>query len=377
MNRIEKLLNPASVVRTAQRQTKLSRQPEPDVRDALERLVRSYLNEARLHLPGAVLVRAQLLYLMRARLQLDELWDTNPAWRSAPVVEPIFIIGLPRSGSTFLHETLTQASGLRAPLAWETMFPCPLEGSQFSRWWRINQTRLGFALINTIAPTFKDIHPLAATAPQECVCITAQAFASQQFTHAAYLPEYADWLEHEGGATAMKYHQRFLQILQSVNADTRWLLKAPSHSFHIEQLFETYPDATIVQTHRDPTQVIASISSLSVTLCRIFSRNVNLQMIGREACEGWARAIGRINQFRNSHKEIASRFMDVEYPALAAEPERVVNELLEKLDTGERKISAERLHEFRTQHRQVHRHKYALADFGLTEQDVRSLFQTS
>ena len=102
LNRIEKLLNPASVVRTAQRQTKLSRQPEPDVQDALERLVRSYLNEARLHLPGAVLVRAQLLYLMRARLQLDELWDTNPAWRSAPVVEPVFIIGLPRSGSTFL-----------------------------------------------------------------------------------------------------------------------------------------------------------------------------------------------------------------------------------------------------------------------------------
>ncbi len=339
--------------------------------------MRSYLNEARLHLPGAVLVRAQLLYLMRARLQLDELWHTNPAVQTEPVVEPIFIVGLPRSGSTFLHETLTQASGLRAPLAWETMFPCPLEGSRFSQWWRINQTRLRFALINTIAPSFKDIHPLAAAAPQECVCITAQAFASQQFTHAAYLPEYADWLERSGGATAMKYHQRFLQIMQSTSADTRWLLKAPSHSFHIEQLFETYPDATVVQTHRDPTQVIASISSLSVTLCRIFSRNVDAQVIGREACEGWARAIGRLNKFRNSHDEIARRFIDVDYPNLADDPERVVNELLKKLNTGKQRVSAERLHEFRSQHRQVHRHKYALADFGLTEQDVHSLFPTS
>ena len=377
LNHIDKLLNPASVVRTAQRQTKLSRQPEPDVLDALERLVRSYLKEASLHLPGAVLVRAQLLYLMRARLQLDELWDTNPAWHAEPVVKPIFIIGLPRSGSTFLHETLTQASGLRAPLAWEAMYPCPLNGSWFSQWWRINQTRLRFALINTIAPNFKDIHPLAATAPQECVCITALAFASQQFTHAAYLPEYADWLEREGGAIAMKYHQRFLQVLQSTSTDTRWLLKAPSHSYHIEQLLATYPDATIVQTHRDPTQVIASISSLSVTLCRIFSSNVDAQKIGRDACEGWARAIGRINRFRSSNMEMASRFIDVKYPELADDPERVVNELLEKLSIGAQKVSSEMIHEIRSQHRQVHRHKYSLADFGLTEQNVRSLFPTS
>ena len=175
----------------------------------------------------------------------------------------------------------------------------------------------------------------------------------------------------------MKYHQRYLQILQSTSTDTRWLLKAPSHSYHIEELLATYPDATIVQTHRDATQVIASISSLSVTLYRIFSSNVDAQKIGREACEGWARAIGRINRFRSSNMEMASRFIDVKYPELADDPERVVNELLEKFSIGAQKVSSEMIHEIRSQHRQVHRHKYALADFGLTEQNVRSLFPTS
>ena len=173
----------------------------------------------------------------------------------------------------------------------------------------------------------------------------------------------------------MKYHRRFLQIMQSNASETRWLLKAPSHSFHIEELLQTYPDATVIQTHRDPTEVIGSISSLCVTLSNVFSRHVDPQRIGQTACEDWARAVAKIRSVRARDPTINQRFIDLSYTDLAQTPERTVNELLAKLFADDRTVSAQRLAEFRSQHRQVHRHKYQLSDFGLSEEQVRTAFQ--
>src|SRR5690606_22249030 len=149
--------------------------------------------------------------------------------------------------------------------------------------------RLGWA--NRLAPEFVRIHPIGADLPQECIAIQAQVFASIQFHTTHDVPSYEDWFERDGQELSYAFHYRFLQHLQAQRPGNRWVLKAPGHLFGLGALLARYPDARIVQTHRDPLRVMASMASHATVLRRAFSDAADPRRIAADWAERWARAL--------------------------------------------------------------------------------------
>ena len=257
-----------------------------DFAEPLERLLKSYRDEAALTTLGRITVRELIVSLLDNLLRMEAERAANPSIEQQRIAAPVFIIGLPRTGTTHLHGLISEDPANRAPLTWEVMYPAaPRSAADVARARSQAGTRLDWA--NRLAPEFMRIHPIAPDLPQECIAITAQVFMSIQFHTTHDVPSYQDWFEDASQRLGFDFHHRFLQHLQAkttamdggsaANAGAicgpgaRWVLKAPGHLFALEGLLERYPDARIVHTHRDPLRVMASMASHATVLRRAFS----------------------------------------------------------------------------------------------------------
>ncbi len=186
---------------------------------------------------------------------------------------PIVIVGQPRTGTTILYDLLALDPSLRAPLTWEVDRPLPPpETATYDTDPRIAEVDETLAMADSLIPGFTSFHPMGATLAQECVRITAGDFRSMIFPIQFRLRTYNRWLLHEADLQpAYRWHRVFLQHLQSRHPAQQWLLKSPAHLWHLDELAGEYPDALIVQTHRDPLKVIASTSALATHLRRMAS----------------------------------------------------------------------------------------------------------
>ena len=199
-----------------------------------------------------------------------------PRWPTGTVEHPIFIVGQPRTGTTILYDLLAQDPALRAPLTWEVDRPVPPpETATYASDPRIAEVQATLDLVETVMPGFTSFHPMGALLGQECVRITGADFRSMIFPTQYRVPTYDRWLLHDADlAPAYRWHRRFLQHLQSRHPADQWLLKSPAHLWHLDALAAEYPDAVIVQTHRDPLKVIASGCALTAHLRRHGQRRV-------------------------------------------------------------------------------------------------------
>lgn len=198
------------------------------------------------------------------RLQLVDDRKQNPGIAAERIVAPIFIVGLPRTESTALHHLRAQDPDTRAPQAWEVMYPSPPPTRATDETDpRIARAVKQLRWLDWLAPDFKAIHPVGAQLPLECIAIMSASFLAARFQTTYNLPTYEAWLATQDMRPAYAFHRRFLQHLQWHAPGARWVLKAPSHVFSFDALLDTYPDARIVQTHRDPVTAVASVASLS------------------------------------------------------------------------------------------------------------------
>lgn len=240
-------------------------------REGLDRLLHGLENEADLHELGHAVADAQILSALSTRLRVIDWHNSNPDQADAPVAAPIVILGQPRTGTTIVFDLMAQDPGLRAPETWEVREPLPpptAEGYDSDP--RIAQSQAEIDLSTDVLPGFQAIHPTGARRGQECVAITAADFRSMLWPTVFNLPSYTAWLFHEADLTSTyQYHRKFLQVLQSEHPGERWLLKSPAHQWHLSAMFDAYPDATIVHTHRDPLKVVASVASLTAVLHRL------------------------------------------------------------------------------------------------------------
>ena len=145
--------------------------------------------------------------------------------------------------------------------------------------------------LDGIAPEFHRIHAVKADVAQECIVITAHALHSYQFQTTHYVPQYQEWLDQQSRVEAYQYHRRFIQHLQYDDAPEHWVLKAPAHLFAIDDLLQVYPDACIIQTHREPSEAMSSLASLSATLRRAFSDKVDDDAVAQEMQKRWSNAL--------------------------------------------------------------------------------------
>jgi hypothetical protein len=218
---------------------------------------------------------------------------------------------------------------------------------------------------------------VGARLPQECLPITAQAFRSIQFHTTNHVPTYQAWLNTADLTPAYTYHRRMLQHLQAFGPRGTWLLKAPCHVFGIEALFRVYPDARIVQTHRDPTRVIASISSHCVSLRQAFTEHLDLPAIGATWCWLWSLGLERTLAFRRDHPELKHRFLDLPYDELTTDPVAAVRRIHERFGLPFNREALGRCRDYLAAQpgRGRKPHRYRLEDYGLTTEQVLQSFR--
>jgi hypothetical protein len=305
----------------ARRQARLDDFGPATFRPGLRRLIESLAQDAALNQVGRLSARQQILELLVHRLRLAEHRRRHPEIADEKVERPLFILGLPRSGTSLLHALLAADPAHRAPLMWEVDDPCPPpEASTSATDPRIERCERRFAQVRSLAPGFQAIHPLGARVPQECIAFTALEFLSLRFEMSFDVHGYQAWLLRQDMRPAYACHRRFLQHLQSRVPTGRWVLKSPGHLGPIEALFAEYPDALVVQTHRDPLKVIPSVASLEYTMRCAGSDAVDAAAVGAQQLVLWPALLEQGIAARERHPEWAERFVDVHYREIAADP---------------------------------------------------------
>src|SRR5881227_984650 len=274
------------LIGTAKRRCGLDDFGEGELFEALSRLLDSCRDEARLNLIGKIALKVDVLQALCARLKMERDRQLHPNISRQEIRKPLFIVGLPRSGTSVLHRLLAADPQHRAPLMWEVRSPSPPTHASEKR--RIQSATQSCSLFNWLVPTFRYVHAVGAEVPQECVSLMTPTFLSDQFDAMYYVPSYRTWFFRQDLRPAYEYHHRFLQHLQFRRTAGRWILKAPTHMFALPILLDLYPDALFIQTHRAPLDAMASVSSLITILRRVFSDAVDPQTVCREAIDYWS-----------------------------------------------------------------------------------------
>ncbi|OBJ82055.1 sulfotransferase family protein [Mycobacterium asiaticum] len=339
----------------------------------LELLVDGLLNEARLSAIGVEIAHLDLMRALRNRLDVIAWRKQHPEVAAKGIDAPIFIVGQPRTGTTILFDLLAQDPDLRAPLTWEVDAPCPVpQPATYHDDPRIAVTQASIEMSEQIIPGFLAFHPMGALVGQECVRITASEFTSMIFSVQYRLPSYYRWLLNDADhAGAYRYHRIFLQHLQS-GVPGQWLLKSPAHLWQLDALVTEYPDALIVQTHRDPLNVISSIAALTHHLRRMGSDESEIAECAAQSYEEIVVGLEREMALRDSGRIPVDRVIDVHYADFINDPWTTIGGIYRKLGRELRPDTEARMRDFLAAHPgDGGRGRYTWSDTGLDADEVR------
>lgn len=342
-------------------------------RDGLRRLCEGLATDARLNALGVEIAVMDLSRALTSRLQIINHRRTHPQVAEAPVDRPIFIVGQPRTGTTILFDLLAQDPALRPPLTWEVDNPVPVpQPDTYHTDPRIAQTQAVLDMSEQIVPGLLAHHPMGALVGQECVRITAGEFCSMIFPTQYRLPEYYRWLLYDADhAPAYRYHRKFLQHLQS-GVDGQWLLKSPAHLWQLDTLLAEYPDALIVQTHRDPLNVISSVSALIHHLRRMASDESTIPDCAAQSCEQIIVGLEHAMSFRDTGALAGDQVVDVQFADFIRDPFTTIRSLYARLGRELEPVAEQRMREFLAAHPGDHGgNRYHWADTGLDAAEVR------
>jgi hypothetical protein len=362
------------LIETAKRRCGLDDFGHGDFFEALSRLLQSCQDEAQLNLIGKIALKVDVLETLSARLQMERDRQLHPNIARQEIHQPLFIVGLPRSGTSVLHRLLGADPEHRSPLMWEVRAPSPPTRHDQKR--RIRRARQSCNFFNWLVPTFGHVHSVGAEVPQECVSLMTPTFLSDQFDAMYYVPSYRTWFFRQDLRPAYEYHRRFLQHLQFRRAARRWVLKAPTHMFAMPALLSVYPDALFVQTHRTPVDSMASVSSLVTILRSAFSDAVDPFIVSREAIDYWSETM---EKFLYERDRLANnRICDVQYDEIRREPIAAVRRIYEFFDWSLSQEAEQRMRVLVAgqAERQSANHRYDLSQFGATADEVLSAFAT-
>ncbi|HEX3626911.1 MAG TPA: sulfotransferase [Verrucomicrobiae bacterium] len=362
-------LDPNELREHAQRRTGLQDFGNPPVEPALSILTASLEEEADLHALGRFLMRGHLLDILETRLRLAAIWRGEPHVFTTPIEKPIFITGMPRSGSTFLHELLSQDPQARSPRVWEVMLPVPAPEPGASDNARKHRANVNLWWFRRLAPGADEVYPVRAMTPHECLAIHSYTLMSEEFITTCRVPAYEYFLRDRGLQSAYAWQKKFLQHLQSRSPLKRWILKSPDHLYALDELFSEFPDAMIIQTHRNPIDVLKSSLQLTEVVQALFARPDRERLQQREA-RLLAETMERSIRFRDRRPDLAGRFLDLNYSEIVSDPMGTARRIYQHLDCRLTETTIEKMRQFiATRSRYQRRRNPTLADFGL---DIRA-----
>ncbi|WP_319445434.1 MULTISPECIES: sulfotransferase [unclassified Mycobacterium] len=347
---------------------------EPDGwRDDLALLTDGLVNESHLSDLGVEIAVMDLVSPLTNRLRITQWRTDNPAIAAAPIEQPIFIVGQPRTGTTILFDLLAQDPDLRPPLTWEVDAPWPVpQPETYDSDPRIAQIQANLEMSEQIVPGLLSHHPMGALMPQEDVRIWAGQFCSMIFPVQYRLPSYSRWLLYDADhRNAYRYHRIFLQHLQS-GIGGQWLLKSPAHLWQLDTLVSEYPDAVIVQTHRDPLNVISSIASLTDHVRRMASDHRDIAECARQCCEEIVVGLDRSMKVRDSGVLAPGQLVDVQFADFIRDPFTTVRGIYDALGRELTPVAEQRMRDHLAAHPgDGGGTRYTWSDTGLDAEAVR------
>ncbi|MDP9796074.1 hypothetical protein J2S43_004586 [Catenuloplanes nepalensis] len=330
------------------------------------RVLHEHIQAADLTPMGRIAMRMEVGRRLANRRRVREVLRTRPEIAAAPVPRPVFVTGLPRTGTSLLHGLLGHRTGARAPMFWELLHPAArgaeAAGRRFS-------ARMLAGLYYAMMPAMRTIHPLAATEPEECVFLLPHN--GVHLTRVP-MPGYRDWYDAHDFTPDYAYLRQQLQVLQR-DETPRWVLKSPCHLGHLDALLTAFPDAVIVTTRRDPAVALASWCSFCEATLRMHNHRVDLAEIGRTWLDYWTRAADRAGTVRAA---TGAHMVDVDYDDLVADPAGTAAAIWERAGAPLTAADRDALTAFagRDRRRAPGTHRYTLERYGLDEEKVRAAF---
>lgn len=364
------------IVAAAGKLTGLNEFGDPAILDGLTVLLKAYEQEARFTETGMKRSVDALVSAVANRMRVEDWLARHPELLDRPVEKPLFVFGLPRTGTTLAINLLEADPARRSFLRWEAFDsvppPRPDElhaGPRFDACHVKTQQGLQFA------PQIAAIHYEDADSPTECQFAMAASFCAQIFDSQADIPSYHRWLLHEADyGPAFRYEKRLLQLLQA-ESPGRWTLKNPWHPLFLDALTAEFPDAQLVMTHRDPVEVVGSACSLLKEVRRMYSDQVDLRAIGENLMDTFDLMIARVNDYRERHG--ADAVFDVQYRDLVRDPLASIESIYRRFDeplTPAARMAME-AYLARNPKGKHGSHKYDLAEYGLSQEGVRGHFR--
>lgn len=326
------------------------------------------LDAAPMTVVGRLMTREELLRGLRTRLLLTRELDAHSAIADETVVAPVIVTGPARSGTTILFELLSLDPTLRAPLACEALHPLPRrtpgDRSERRAWSECEQE-----LWADVQPELAAIHELRSDLPVECVTLTIPSFAGSHWMMVAQL----------GGDWAMDvdvnyvFERRLLQVMQHGETPRTWLLKTPGHLMTMEQLFAAFPDAWIVQTHRDPAKTMPSTVSTTAMVQWLRTENVDAAGLAQAIQMAFSYALNHSVELRTGGP-YTGRFVDVHFDRMMRDPVAELGQAYERMGRPLTREHAERIRAYLRDKPKgkFGTHQYAPEDWGFTAAELRA-----
>ena len=364
-------LNEEALVGAAVKATGLSEFGDGYHREGLLRLLESVEKDAALHLSGQLTFRETIVGSLINRLLLTEAYKRSPEIFRRPLKPPIIVLGLPRSGTTFLHRLLAMDPAHRAVPWWELARPLPGPNGKADRRRQIFQKKLH--RLQKLTPDLDSKHYTRVDTPEECIWLLASTFLSPLFWALAPVYGYLDWYMNQDRLQAYYEYRLLLQVLQDADPTRRLVLKSSTHTGAVETLLQTIPGSLLIQTHRNPVETTASLASLFYSLHSRTTERLDVRRMTETILGFHEHQIARNLQARDAHP---GALFDVYYDRLVADPIGTVRDIYDHYGLAWSEEFEERLSCYLRQNpRGKHgAHLYAPENFGQTKDTISRRF---
>ena len=369
-------INANEILDQAKSETGLSDLGEPLFFEGLNKLIDSINNEANLNEIGIQAQPIRIQGLLTNRLRFEEDLKKFPEILDQEIIAPIVIVGLPRTGSTMTHRLLASDPNHTAMLWWEGRYPALLPGEK--RGDIETRMELGKAEVDAVvaaSPEALDIHPWDYKGADEEILLLEHNFLSTVPESFMALPSYSEWIEEQDHTLAYEDLKKFIQYLQWQNPGRekkRWVLKSPHHLGFIDKMISVFPDAKIIQTHRDPIKTVPSFCSMCANLFEPLTTNFDKVFIGKH----WSNKLTRaLNHCMNISEQHPDNFLDLEFLNMIKDPIDEMKKIYEFIGESFGEKTEVAMEAWREENKhEMGAHKYSLEEYDLTESQINDNF---
>jgi hypothetical protein len=319
----------------------------------------------------------QVVGALRSRAFAIKSMAENPGFDSKPVVSPVVITGVPRTGTTALFRLMAVDPRFQGLQTW--LLDSPMPRPPIETWASYPQFQKSMAVIEAryaAAPQKRAAHHIAAEEVHEDCMLLWQGFVSNLWSCGWSAASYDAWWQCQSEAPAYDHFRRCVQLIGSSEPDKRWLLKNPGHIENLDLLFAVFPDAKVIQTHRDPAKAVPSLVSLLMQLHTIMEEGrveERRQIMLRREVAKWSNAVRKCDAVRAKHP---GKVLDVAHLDFHGNPMAVLERIYQfigyDIPDQTRAGFAQRIEEKPELQHGVHR--YDIRDFGMTEEEAREPF---